>query len=232
MPMSGGMPMPGGWTMSMMWMRTPGQTWPGAVFMFVVMWSVMMVAMMLPSVAPVLWRYYATAARAGRRRSLRLTAIAAAGYGSAWALPGLIVYPAGAALAALEMREPALSEAVPLLAGLIVASAGVLQLTPWKAHHLACCRDGRSVAGETGSAGGAWRYGLRLGGHCLRACSGLTAILLVAGVMDRRTMTAVTAAVTVERLAPGGGRAARAIGGLIVVGGVDLVFRALSARVG
>ena len=26
----GGMPMPGGWTMSMTWMRMPGQTWPGA----------------------------------------------------------------------------------------------------------------------------------------------------------------------------------------------------------
>jgi hypothetical protein len=26
----GEMPMPGGWTMSMAWMRMPGQTWPGA----------------------------------------------------------------------------------------------------------------------------------------------------------------------------------------------------------
>jgi hypothetical protein len=26
----GAMPMPGGWTMAMAWMRMPGQTWPGA----------------------------------------------------------------------------------------------------------------------------------------------------------------------------------------------------------
>jgi hypothetical protein len=26
----GEMPMPGGWTMAMAWMRMPGQTWPGA----------------------------------------------------------------------------------------------------------------------------------------------------------------------------------------------------------
>ena len=52
-----GMPMPGGWTMSMTWMRMPGQTWPGAAASFLGMWVVMMVAMMLPVVVPVLWRY-------------------------------------------------------------------------------------------------------------------------------------------------------------------------------
>ena len=53
----GGMPMPGGWTMSMTWMRMPGQTWPGAAASFLGMWIVMMVAMMLPSLVPMLWRY-------------------------------------------------------------------------------------------------------------------------------------------------------------------------------
>src|SRR5262245_40621738 len=48
----GGMPMPGGWTMSMAWMRLPDQSWSGAASSFVGMWVVMMVAMMLPSVAP------------------------------------------------------------------------------------------------------------------------------------------------------------------------------------
>src|SRR5881396_1936198 len=52
-----GMPMPGGWTMSMAWMRMPGQTWPGAAASFLGMWVVMMVAMMLPSLGPMLWRY-------------------------------------------------------------------------------------------------------------------------------------------------------------------------------
>ena len=41
-----GMPMPGGWTMSMACMRMPGQTWPGAAASFLGMWVVMMVAMM------------------------------------------------------------------------------------------------------------------------------------------------------------------------------------------
>jgi hypothetical protein len=38
----GEMPIPGGWTMSMAWMRMPGQTWPGAAASFVGMWVVMM----------------------------------------------------------------------------------------------------------------------------------------------------------------------------------------------
>jgi predicted metal-binding membrane protein len=52
------MPMPGGWTMSMAWMRMPGQTWPSAAASFLGMGVVMMVAMMLPSLVPMLWRYY------------------------------------------------------------------------------------------------------------------------------------------------------------------------------
>src|SRR5260221_3127253 len=53
----GEMPMPGGWTMSIAWMRMPEQTWPGAAASFLRMWVVMMVAMMLPSLGPMLWRY-------------------------------------------------------------------------------------------------------------------------------------------------------------------------------
>ena len=61
----GEMPMPGGWTMSMAWMRMPGQTWPGAAASFLGMWVVMMVAMMLPSLVPMLWRYRQAVGRTG-----------------------------------------------------------------------------------------------------------------------------------------------------------------------
>jgi len=50
----GGMEMPGGWTMSMAWMRMPGQSWLGAAATFLGMWVVMMVAMMLPTLVPIL----------------------------------------------------------------------------------------------------------------------------------------------------------------------------------
>ena len=56
--------MPGGWTMSMTWMRMPGQTWPGVAASFLGMWVVMMVAMMLPSLVA-----DAVALPRGRRRT-------------------------------------------------------------------------------------------------------------------------------------------------------------------
>jgi predicted metal-binding membrane protein len=76
------------------------------------------------------------------------------------------------------------------------------------------------------TAGTAWRHGLRLGLHCSYCCVGLTAILLVIGVMDLRVMAAVTTAITVERLAPAGERVARAIGAVVVAAGLLLIARA------
>jgi len=61
----GEMPMPGGWTMSMAWMRMPGQTWPGDAAAFLGISVVMMVAMMLPSLVPMLWRYRQAVGRPG-----------------------------------------------------------------------------------------------------------------------------------------------------------------------
>src|ERR1017187_10374176 len=55
--MGGEMPMPGGWTMSMMWMRMPGETWTASAAMFMLMWLAMMVAMMLPSALPMLLNF-------------------------------------------------------------------------------------------------------------------------------------------------------------------------------
>jgi predicted metal-binding membrane protein len=56
--------------------------------------------------------------------------------------------------------------------------------------------------------------------------AGLTAILLVLGVMDLKVMAVVTAAATVERLAPAGERIARGIGAIVVAAGLLLIARA------
>jgi predicted metal-binding membrane protein len=64
------MPMPGGWTMSMAWMRMPGQTWPGTAATFLGIWVVMMVAMMLPSLVPMLGATARPLAGQARRASV------------------------------------------------------------------------------------------------------------------------------------------------------------------
>jgi predicted metal-binding membrane protein len=231
----GEMPMPGGWAMSMAWMRMPGQTWPAAAASFLGMWIVMMVAMMLPSLVPTLWHYCRAVGRTDAKRLGSLTALVGAGYFLVWTVFGMAVFPLGAALTALVMSQPALARAVPTAIGLVVLIGGALQFTTFKARQLACCREaqrcgctsrGGSWADVASPASTAWRYGLRLGVHCCYCCAGLTAILLVIGVMDLRSMAVVTAAITLERLAPAGERVARAIGFVIVAAGLILIARA------
>ncbi|MGH7344471.1 MAG: DUF2182 domain-containing protein [Candidatus Rokuibacteriota bacterium] len=221
-------PMPGGWTMSMAWMRMPGQTWPGMAVSFLSMWVVMMVAMMLPSLVPMLWRYRQAVGRPGEPRLGRLSVLVGVGYFFVWTVFGVAAFPLGVALATIEMQQPALARAVPIAVGVVVLIAGALQFTVWKARHLAGCREapgrGRTLPAD---AGAAWRYGLRLGLHCSHSCAGPMAILLVIGVMDLRAMAVVGAAVTVERLAPDGERVARAIGAVAVGAGWFLVARAI-----
>ncbi len=216
--------MPGGWTMSMAWMRMPGQTWPAAMASFLGMWVVMMVAMMLPSFVPALWRYRQAVGRTGTMRLGLLTAIVGVGYFFVWTVCGIAAFPLGVALAAVEMQQPALARAVPIAVAMIVVIAGVLQFTGWKARHLACFREapGRTLPADARTA---WRHGLRLGLHCGQCCASLIAILLVIGVMDLRVMAAVTAAITVERLAPASEQVARAIGVVVVGTGLFLIAR-------
>jgi predicted metal-binding membrane protein len=223
----GEMPMPGGWTMSMAWMRMPGQTWLGAAASFLGMWLVMMIAMMLPSLVPMLWRYRQAVGRTGEARLGRLTALAGVGYFFVWIVFGIIVFPVGVALATVEMQRPSLARAVPFAVGVVVVIAGTLQFTAWKAHHLACCREspgpGHTLPADAVTA---WRHGLGLGLHCSYSSAGLTAILLVIGVMDLRAMAVVMAGITVERLAPAGERVARAIGAVVIGAGLILIGRA------
>ena len=136
------MPMPGNWTMSMTWMRMPGQTWLGAAVSFLSMWIAMMVAMMLPSLTPVLLRHRQALASRGETRLGRLNALVGFGYFSVWTVFGMAAFPLGVALAAMEMRLPALARSVPIAVGAVVLIAGPLQFTTWKAQQLACCRAG------------------------------------------------------------------------------------------
>lgn len=231
------MQMPGDWTMSMVWMRMPGQSWPDAAASFLGMWVVMMAAMMLPSVVPMLWRYcQAVGKTEGMHNATwmhlsRLTAIVGLAYFFVWTGLGLAVFVLGVVLASFAMDLPAVARAVPMVIGVVVLITGWLQFTDWKAHHLACCREAPGCCQALpASVGSAWRHGLRLAFHCSCCCGGLTAILLVMGVMDLRAMAVVTTAITLERLAPAGNQIARAIGVMVVGAGLLLIARAVSGR--
>jgi len=222
MPSMAATPMPGGWTLSMAWTPMCGQTWAGAAAAFVGMWAVMMVAMMLPSVAPALWRYRVAAE--ATRRATWLTLVAAAAYFVVWTALGLAVFILGATLVALAMQWPTLSRAMLALAGLVVLTAGALQFTAWKARLLDGCRHA-SVRAPAQNAGAAWRHGIGLGLHCIQCCAGATASLAAVGVMDLGVMALATAAISAERLAPAGARMARAVGAAGIGTGAWLAMR-------
>lgn len=226
MSATGAMPMSAGWTVSMAWMPMCGGTWLGTAASFLGMWTVMMVAMMLPSLVPMLWRWRRAVAVSGEVRLGRLTALAGLGYFTVWIVLGAAVFPLGAVPASVMAARPELAQAAPAAAGLIMLVAGALQFTAWKARHLACCRQapepGRLLRPDAGTA---WRHGLRLGLHCVNSCAGLTTILMVMGMMDGRVMAAVTVAITAERIMPGGERIAWVTGAAALGAGAFLIVR-------
>jgi len=104
-----------------------GQPWLGVAASSLAMWVVMMVAMMLPSLVPTLWRYRQTGFG-------RLTALVGVGYFVVWTVFGMAVFPLNIALA----------RATPIVVGVIVLLAGFPPAQCWKARHLACCRRHRA----------------------------------------------------------------------------------------
>jgi predicted metal-binding membrane protein len=219
--MSGGMRMPGNWSMSMMWMPMPGQSWLGAALMFAGMWLAMMIAMMLPSTLPMLLLYRRAVAFRGESRLGFPTLALGSGYFLVWSLFGLVAYAGGLAISRAAMTWTSVSRIVPLgaAAGLIVA--GVYQVTPWKSACLKHCRD--PLAFVAHHLGGGWRGAVRLGLHhgafCAACCWALMLIQLVLGVMNLVVMTAVAIAIALEKLLPNGETIARIIGAVAILGG-------------
>ena len=213
--MGGGMRMPGGWTMSMMWMRMAGQTWITSAASFLLMWLAMMVAMMLPCALPTFLRT--------RRGSGSLFCMAA-GYFAIWLAAGAGIYVLGVALAAVAMRSEALSRAVPALFGASLIAAGAIQLTGWKVRQLSCCRSVFGCALPCPQDQGSFRLGCGQGMACCVCCSAPMMILLILGMMDSRVLIAVTAMIAAERLFPRPVIAARLIGVLAIVAGVVYLF--------
>jgi predicted metal-binding membrane protein len=191
------------------------------------MWMAMTVVMMLPALLPMLWRYRRALGALAPARLCGLATLVAAAYFCVWGVIGVAAFALGVTLAAIQTRIPAAGRAAPFALAALLMMAGLFQFSTWKAHHLACCRNG-SARDRTlrPDAVTAWQYGQRCGLHCSASCAGLTAALLALGVMDLRVMALVTLAITLERLAPAGVQAARATGAMGVAAGLLLVIRA------
>jgi predicted metal-binding membrane protein len=230
--MSGGMKMPGGWVMSMMWMPMPGQSNLGAAGMFIAMWTAMMIAMMLPSAMPMILLYRRAIAFHGAKHPGWQAGLMISGYFAVWAAFGAVTFILGTLLARGEMFSPALSRAIPVVAGISLIGCGIYQWTPWKASCLKHCQDPLSLV--AGHLHGGWRgsfvLGLHHGATCSACCWSLMVIQIILGMMNLVVMTGIALVIAVEKMVPRGALVARIVGTLSALAGVGFLLRAIWMR--
>ncbi len=188
------------------WMMTTVWDWPHVLWLGV-MWAVMMTAMMLPTAAPLIL-LYAAAARSNAEASSPARRIYAltAGYLLMWSIFSALATALQRGLASALLLTPMMEPATPVAGAVVVAIAGLYQLTPFKRACLRACRSplGFMVRQWRGGAAGALRLGLRHGTHCLGCCWALMLILFAGGVMNLTVISMLTVWVLVEKLAPFG----------------------------
>ena len=168
---------------------------------FVVLWTVMMAAMMLPSVSPVVSLYAHTIREGstGWTRAARSTGLVT-GYLTAWAAFGLIGYAAAWGGGRLAAHSPG---AAPWAGAVALAAAGLYQLSPLKDRCLSHCRSPLGFLIRFGGYSGRLRdlrVGLYHGAYCVGCCWGLMVVLIVVGVMNVAWMAGLAAAVFVEKI--------------------------------
>ena len=176
---------------------------------FVAVWTLMMAAMMLPSVAP-LASLYARSVSASR--TARLSALVL-GYLLVWAAAGVPAYGLAWLTSWLDSHHPAAAHGLAIA---IFAACGLYQLTSAKDRCLAHCRSPFGLLLRYGSFRGRTRD-LRVGAHhgayCLGCCWALMLVLIAVGVMNIVAMVALAVVILVEKVSPRGELIARLAGG-------------------
>lgn len=188
---------------------------------FVVIWTVMMAAMMLPSTLPTV-SLFATVAKSRRQFGFPSAPTAAfvIGYLSAWALLGVVV-----SLTSVLGRPAAHTWSEPV-AGAAIVLAGAYQLTRWKSLCLGHCRSPLNffMYHWHDGAGGAAVMGAHHGMYCVGCCWGLMLALLALGLMNPGWMALIALIIFAEKIAPAGQRVALLTGLVLMVTGSGIAL--------
>ena len=199
------------------------RVWDAAAWLgLFMMWSIMMVAMMLPSAAPLIVLVLGTYRRRNTAQA-RLSAYAfLGGYLCAWT-----AFSAVAALAQVVMHRgavmsPDMRVASSVIASVVLIAAGVYQWLPIKNMCLSHCRSplGFMMSDWREGIAGAFAMGLRYAAWCVVCCWLVMAVLFVAGAMSIAWAIAISLYVLLERLLPLGRRFDRAMGAALVALGL------------
>jgi len=195
------------------WMMTT--QWDIAhVLLLWAMWAVMMTAMMLPSAAPLVLLYAAALhARHIRHATASIWALGG-GYLVVWGLFSAVATALQRILTNAVVLTPMMEPYTPQMAAIVLALAGVYQLTPLKRACLHVCRSPLAYLLQRWRTGpfGALRLGIEHGVYCLGCCWALMLLLFAGGVMNLVVIVALMLWVLAEKFLPLGRQAATASG--------------------
>jgi predicted metal-binding membrane protein len=169
------------------------------------MWTEMMVAMMLPTAAPMILAFATLTRREDVTRApFKHTSVFALGYLAIWTAFSMVATLAQWLLNATGLLTPMMESNSSVLAGTLLVIAGLFQFAPFKNNCLSQCRSPERVlkSGWLEGLKGAWRMGLRHGTHCAGCCWVLMALLFVGGVMNLWWIAIISAFVFLEKVLP------------------------------
>ena len=192
------------------------------------MWAVMMVAMMLPSAAPMILAFLTlNHRRQTTARPLVPVVIFLFGYIAVWTGYSAVATLAQWWLHKTALLSPTMAATSPVLSGGLLLAAGLFQWTPLKRACLKGCRSPLSFFMSEWRDGtvGAFVMGLRHGSYCLGCCWMLMALLFVAGVMNLFWVVVIALFVMAEKILVRGELLGRVTGVALVAAGIALMTR-------
>jgi len=206
-----------------------GQWSAGYFWMMFLMWAIMMVGMMVPSVAPMILIYSAVVRKSEKQGTpVAPTGLFTIGYLMIWILFSLLATIATWGLNQASLLSPMLVANSPWLGAALLVGAGIYQLLPLKDACLQHCRSPFHFISSHFSPGpfGAIKMGLSHGIYCLGCCWVLMLLLFVGGVMNLVWIGAITLFVFLEKVLPMGNTGGRWMGMvMITVGGTILLLQ-------
>jgi len=190
------------------------------------MWTEMMVAMMVPTAAPMILTFaMVNRRRREQERPFVPTGIFLLGYLVVWTGFSILATLAQWGLHSAALISHAMVSTSPLFGGILLLAAGVFQWTPLKQRCMIHCRSPLSfflTEWRDGKAGALW-MGLKHGIYCTGCCWALMLLLFLLGVMNIWWIAAITLFVLAEKLLPKSAALSRASGLLLALWGLWLV---------
>ena len=194
------------------------------------MWWVMMIAMMLPSVASIILLYSTLIRRSNHTQNPSVLAgTFLGGYLAAWAFFSLLATLLQSVLELKGFVSPMMMSLTSQIIGAgVLIAAGLYQFTPVKESCLQHCQNPMKFLTEKRRPGyrGAFLMGVEHGAFCLGCCWFLMALLFVGGIMNLYWIIGLTLYVLLEKLIPTTNsiNIGKIAGGLLILGGVGIII--------